>query len=213
MASRLPLTDAHKRSASRLLQAGVGLILVIGIVEGNVSVVINGIGALGVTFLPALLRRDYQVTLSPGLTLWLMIAVLLHAIGILGPYHTVWWWDHVTHTLSATVIAGMGYATARAIDLYSDEIYFPPRFLFVYVLLFTMAFGVAWEVIEFVARTLADSFGWGPFLVQYGLEDTILDLIFDLFGAILVAGFGTPAFHHVVDSLVERFEGATGGDI
>ncbi len=210
MAIEWPLSDARKRTLSRGAQFGVVVVLVLGLVESNISVVINGIGALAVTFLPAILSRDYRITLSPGLTLWLTLAVLLHAVGILGPYHAIWWWDHVTHTLSATVIAGLGYSTAHAIDLYSDEIYLPSRFLFVYILLFTVAFGVGWEVIEFVARALAESMGYGPVLVQYGLEDTIMDLIFDLIGGVLVASFGTPAFAHVVDSIVDRYERAAG---
>lgn len=210
MAIEWPLSDARKRTLSRGSQLGVVVVIAVGLVEGNISVVINGIGALAVTFLPAILRRDYRITLSPGLTLWLSLAVLLHAIGILGPYHNIWWWDHVTHTLSATVIAGLGYSTARAIDLYSDEIYLPPRFLFVYILLFALAFGVGWEVIEFGAREIGEVMGYGPLLVQYGLEDTILDLIFDLIGGVLVASFGTPAFAHVVDSLVDRYERAAG---
>ena len=208
MVPSVAFTDARKRAASRVLQLGVALVLAIGVAEANLSVVINAVGALAVSFLPAVLQRDYRITLSPGLTLWLTTAVLLHAVGMLGPYHSIWWWDHVTHTFSATVIAGLGYVTARAVDEYSDEVYLPPRFLFVYILLFTLAFGVAWEVLEFVARLLADAMGYGPFLVQYGFEDTIVDLVFDLLGGLLVAVAGTPAFTHVVDGVVERFERA-----
>lgn len=188
------------------MQLAILAVLVSGIAGRNPSVVVNAAVALAVTFLPGVLARDYRITLSPGLTLWLSAAVLLHAVGMLGPYHTVWWWDHLTHTLSGTIVAATGYTVARAIDIHSDAIYLPPRFMAVYILLFTMAFGVGWEVLEFVARGVADALGHAPLLVQFSLEDTVMDLVFDTVGAVLVAAFGTPRLSAVVRSVAARLE-------
>ena len=121
------------------MQSVIAVILVVGLWERSIAVVVNASLALAITFLPAFLRRDWDVHLGTGLTLWVTLAVLLHTIGMLGFYVSLSWWDHVTHTLSATVVAGVGYATARAVDEHTDAIYLPPRFLFVYILLFTMA--------------------------------------------------------------------------
>jgi hypothetical protein len=123
----------------------------------------------------------------------------------------VWWWDHLTHTLSATVVAGVGYATARAFDEHSDAVYLPQPFLGLYVLLFTLALGVFWEVLEFGARAAAAALGTRPVLFQYGLEDTLLDLVFDTAGAALVALFGSGRLRPVVDSLAARLERTTDG--
>jgi hypothetical protein len=194
----------YARPLVRLLQALVAAILVAGVLAPNASVAVNAAVALLVTVLPALLERDHGVTLGPGLTLWLAGAVALHAVGMLGPYHDIWWWDHVTHTLTAALVAGAGYATAVALDRHSARIRFTARFLFVYVLLFTLAFGVLWELLEEGARWLAVTTGREPLLVQYGVEDTMLDLVFDAVGAVLVAAFGGRRLSPLVESLTER---------
>lgn len=207
----LRLSPRHERLASNAMRVAVTVILLVGLWTRNVAVVVNATLSLGVTFLPAVLARDWDIRLSTGLTLWIATAVLLHSAGMLGLYNSVPWWDHMTHTLSATIVAGVGYATARAVDEYSDAIYFPPQFLFVYVLLFTLAFGVFWEVLEFSMRLVSDAVGADAVLIQYSLEDTLLDLVFDTVGAILVAAFGTAPLRSVVDELTARLRAAAEG--
>jgi hypothetical protein len=198
------LSSRTQRFATRGMQVAISGILLAGLWTRNIAVVVNAALALGVTFLPAVLERDWDLPLDAGLTLWITTAVLLHTIGMLGLYGTIPWWDHLTHTLSATIVAGVGYATARAVDEHSDAIYFPPRFMFVYVLLFTLAFGVLWEVLEFAVHGVSDRLGVDAVLIQYDLEDTIVDLIFDTVGAVLVALFGTTTLRSVVDTLTTR---------
>lgn len=200
------LTPSVKRSASRAMQVVILGILVVGVATRNIAVVVNAVLSLGVTLLPTVLSRDWDIHLGPGITLWITTAVLLHMVGMLGFYLAVPWWDHLTHTLSATIVAGAGYATARALDEYSDAVYFPPRFLFVYVLLFTIAFGVVWEVLEFLGREVTDLIGIEAVLVQYSLEDTIVDLVFDTVGAVIVAAFGAGRLSNVVRSFRQRLD-------
>ncbi|WP_273838560.1 hypothetical protein [Halococcus sp. PRR34] len=204
----IEITDRHQRIASRAMQIAIALILIVGLATRNASVVVNAALALAATFLPALLARDYRISLDAGLTLWITTALFLHTIGMLGLYDDVWWWDHVTHTLSATIVAAVGYVTARAIDVHRDDIYLPPRFLALYILIFTLAFGVFWEVLEFAARIGSVALGVEPVLVQYGLDDSLLDLVFDSVGAVLVAAFGTGVVSDVVDTLAARLESA-----
>jgi hypothetical protein len=135
--------------------------------------------------------------------------VFLHGLGTLGPYRSVWWWDHVTHALSASVVAGTGYAAARAIDRHTEEISLPPRFLFVFILIITVAFGVLWEVLEFGIGQGAAALGTDRVLTQYGLDDSMLDLVFDVVGALLVASFGTAYLTGVTDDIVALLDTAT----
>lgn len=197
--------------AVRVFQLAIAGVLVVGLAWRSVGVTVNAVLALGVTFLPAVLERDYSIPLRRGVTLWITAAVLLHAVGMLGPYHSVWWWDHVTHAMSAAVVAGVGYATVTAIDEHMEAIYLPSQFLFVLILLFTLSLGVLWELLEFGARQLAEASGVEPVLVQYSLEDTVVDLIFDMVGAVLVALFGGRELSPIIDSLVDRLERARQG--
>lgn len=194
--------------ATRVLQVAIGGLLVLGVVVGDPGAVVNAAMALGVTFLPTLLERDLEVTLSSRLTLYVTVAVGLHAVGMFGPYDHVWWWDHLTHTLSATVVAGVGYTLVRVLEEHSDAISTPPEFEFVFVVLFTMALGVSWEVLEFAARVAARWLGMAPVLVQYGLDDTLVDLLFDAVGAVVVATLGRQSLEPTIESLKHHLKGA-----
>lgn len=196
----------RQRLLGRFVQLVIVVVLVVGLQRRNVPVVVNAIAGLGVTALPGVLRRDFKFPLDPRLGLLITTAVCLHAVGMLGLYDSTWWWDHMTHTLSATIVATIGYTVTRAFDLHSDAVHFPERFLVVFVLLFTLAFGVFWEVLEFGARGVGEAIEADPVVVQYGIEDTMLDLVFDAAGAIVVALFGTPRLHDAVDAYVAWFD-------
>jgi hypothetical protein len=176
--------------------------------------------ALGVPFLPAALEREYDLPMDAGLTLWITTAVFLRALGVAGvPGLTgnlyaegspIPFWDHVTHALSASVVAAVGYTVARAIDEHTEAVYLPSRFMFVFILVFVMACGVLWEVIEFGLGGAASLLGSGSVLTQYGLGDTMLDLVFDMIGGVVVAIWGTAYLTDVAGALQERMAGRAG---
>lgn len=193
----------------------IGLIgmFFIGLDRGNIGIIVNTGVALLVVQLPPILERDYEIPMNPALTLWITSAVFLHALGTVGLpgsslsfYRSVWWWDHLTHALSSSVVAAVGYATVRAFDQHTEAIHFPAKFTFVIVLLFVVAFGVLWEVIEFGIGGLATLVGSDAILTQYGLRDTMLDLVFDILGGIVVALWGTAYLTDVVGAIQQRLE-------
>jgi len=196
---------------TRGMQVGMVALFVVGVLEGRTGIVVNTAVAFVVSLLPAYLERDYDIPLNAGLTLWLTAAVFLHALGTVGVpftpgnfYSTLPWWDKVTHTLSSSIVAGAGYTTARAFDEHADSVSLPPRFMFVFILIITLAFGVFWEVIEFVIGEAAALTGSDAVLTQYGLTDTMLDLVFDTIGAVVVAVWGTAHLTDVVGAVTER---------
>ncbi|WP_137287545.1 hypothetical protein [Halorussus salinisoli] len=210
---RLGISGRRQKQVTRAMELGLVVILAIGLYDGNVGVVVNSAIALAITFLPAILERDYDIPMDAGLTLWITTAVFLHALGTIGPYRnpTLWWWDHVTHALSSSLVAAIGYATTRALDEHTEDVYFPPRFTFVFILLFVVAFGVVWEVIEFGVGGLASLLGSDKILTQFGLDDTMKDLMFDTVGGVLVAVWGTAYLSDVVGALTDRLDGRTRG--
>jgi len=153
--------------------------------------------------------------MHPQLVLLITVAVFFHALGTLfipgvGTfYQNVWWWDHLTHVLSSTVVATAGYAFFRAIDEYAPELYFPPVFLFCFLFVITLAFGVVWEIIEFALSGAASLTGSTSVLVQYGVTDTMLDLVFDTAGAFVVAILGTAYLSGLIEWIVARLEANT----
>jgi hypothetical protein len=201
----LGIDTRRQQQATRGMVLVIVVILVLGVLTGSTGVIVNtGVGLL-VIQLPAFLERDYGITLDAGLTLWITSAVFLHAVGVIGLpwsdvnfYASVWWWDHVTHALSSSLVAAVGYTTVRALDRHSEGISIPPRFMFVFILLFVLAFGVAWEVLEFTITLVAEATGNATVLTQFGLDDTMLDLVFDTVGAVVVAIWGTA---HLTDAV------------
>lgn len=167
------------------------MILVYGILVWNPGVIVNATLGLAVTYLPALLAQDYDLRLSPSIVFLVALSIFLHTIGMVGLYDHAWWWDHLTHLLSAAVVTSIAYATVAAVDIHRDDIYLPPTFLAVLLLTTTLAFGVLWETLEFGARALGALIGAEPILVVYGVKDVALDLVFDALGAIIVATAGT----------------------
>lgn len=208
---RLGVTVRRQRQATRAMQVSLFGFFFVGLYELSVGVVVNaGLGIL-ITNLPAILERDYDIPMDAGLTLWITAAVFLHAFGTVGLPHTeafygnVGWWDHLTHVVSSSIVAAAGYATARAFDEHHDDLSFPPLFMFALLLCITLAFGVLWELIEFAVGWIATLAGSpGSTLVIYGVQDTMLDLVYDAVGGLLVATWGTVYLTDVADAVRSR---------
>ena len=205
------LSERRERQVVRVLQLVLVGLLGLGLALGKLGVILNSAVALLVTQLPAVLERDYQLSMDPGLVLWVTLAVTLHAVGGLGPYDTVWWWDHVAHTLSASVVAAIGYTIVQVINTHSEGVFVPERLLSVFTLLFVVAAGVLWEVIEFVAGEATAVAGTGEILIQYGLGDTMVDLVFDIIGGVIVALWGTVYLRATIEDLRSWLDEQTQG--
>ncbi|MDY6765223.1 MAG: hypothetical protein SV377_06005 [Halobacteria archaeon] len=205
------ISKERKRHLTRIMEIGIVGAVVIGAVTRDTKVLMNATLGLGVTFVPSVLERDYKITMDPSLTLWITGAVFLHVIGAVGIpgtginfYNSIWWWDHLTHAASASLIAGAGYSIVRAVDEHTDAIYLPYRFTSVFILLFVLAFGVYWEVFEFGVAHI--ELRGKSVLTQYGVEDTMKDLVFNTVGGLIAATWGTAHLTPVVRGIRERLE-------
>ncbi|GAD52932.1 hypotheical protein [Halarchaeum acidiphilum MH1-52-1] len=213
---RLGISKRRQTQFAHALQLCLVGFCFVGAYEGQLGVIVNAAVGLGVSSLPAVLERDYGVPMDPALVLWVTLAVFLHALGTVGVpgtgsfYRNVWWWDHLTHTLSSSVVAAVGYAAVRAIDEHTESVYFPPAFLFALLFVITLAFGVLWELIEFATSEVATLLGSTSVLTQYGVTDTMLDLVFDTAGALVVAVGGTTYLSGVIDALTARLDARRG---
>ena len=188
---RLPRPSVRNQ---RRLTRGIQLVLVgllgYGVVAGEPKAITNAAISLLITATPAIFERNYRIPIDPWLGLWITLAVFLHTMGSAGLYAEIGWWDHLTHAMSASLVAGVGYTFARAVDLHSDRICLPRQFFFVYVLVVVLSFAVVWELFEFGLDVAADATGISMPLAQHGLDDTVRDLVFNALGALTVAVFG-----------------------
>lgn len=193
----LGLSDSQERLIARGLQLVLLGLLIFGVVTARGEMVVMVGIAFGVTLLPALLRREYGYSMDTGLVLWITVAMILHIVGSLGLYEQYQWYDEVTHTVSATLIAGVGYASFRALELHSDSIDVPSAFRAVFIVVFVLAAGILWEVLEFAL---------GGLVTVYGIDDIVTDIIFNAVGAGIVAVWGTGYVSNLVGFFRKRLQ-------
>jgi hypothetical protein len=173
---------------------------------GNLPALGNALVSLAVAiappFVPVVLGSASLpvIDAAPVLSVWLATAGIVHTIGMFGPYDTIWWWDHLTHTISATLLAAVVYAILLAAEPTVAGLAFGRVTLVGGTLGVTVALGVVWEFLELGAREAGKSQGVDPILEFYGLRDTGLDVVFDAVGAAIVVLIDLRLFV----SLVER---------
>ncbi|UPV74520.1 hypothetical protein M0R89_00270 [Halorussus limi] len=180
------------RAVERGLRYGIVAVFGEGFRRRSPGAVVNAAFSFAATFLPDAVERVWGVEFRPWQRVYAGVAMLAHAVGMLGPYDDTWWWDHVTHTLSTTLLAGFVHVAA-------DRRGRDPRPRVLAVSVFA---GLLWELLEYVIHAVSRRLGIEPLLVQYSARDTALDLAFDLLGALLVLAFG--------DRLLRNF--APGGE-
>lgn len=157
-----------------------------GIVTDNPTWISAAFISLFVSAVPSILARDLKLVLPYQFNFLIVLALFLHVVGgFYGFYDNIPWWDHVTHAMSASLVAALGLVFVVSIDRYYESIYLPRAFIAFFIVMFTMAFGVLWELIEFATDELTGS------LLQYSLDDTMLDLMFDGFAGFFVAAATT----------------------
>ena len=190
-----------------VFQGAILGLLIVAVRRQNVAAAVNAFGSLVLAVLPtatdAVVRTEsgQALVFDPVLALWLGVAGFLHSLGMLGPYDSTWWWDHLTHTVSAALVAALLYA-AFVVTVPSLTGPTPwPGGVGALTVVFTFVIGIFWELIELVAREIGDWYDIEPVLVHYGWEDTALDLVFDVVGALVVVVLDVRIFV----STVERF--------
>jgi len=156
-----------------------------------VAIVVNAVASLAAVWISQCIELLapvlfwVSVSFRPLLSVWIGVAGCLHMIGMIGWYDTVWWWDHVTHTVSAALIAALLYAwlLVGGVDMRLFVLTASPA---VAAVVLTLATGVLWEVVDQAVRLVCERLGIERVLKQYRWLDTPLDIVFDGVGALLV---------------------------
>jgi hypothetical protein len=167
--------SAVGRVVERAIRVGIAAVFGEGVRRRNPGAVVNAVFALAATCVPNVVERRWNVEFRAWQRTYAGVALLAHAVGMLGPYDDTWWWDHLTHTLSATLLGGVVHAAANRRGRDPE-----PRVLA----------GSVWELLEYAVHAASRRLGIDPVLVHYSATDTLLDLAFNALGALLVLAFG-----------------------
>lgn len=195
-----------------LFSAGIFGTVLIGSLSRNLQAVVNGIASLVVSVLPTLAEfaiafgSGADVAFGPALSAWIAVAGFLHMLGMLGWYDTVSWWDHLTHTVSAALVAALVYASLQAPSALGSQV--AGSYAALFTVLFTLGAGVVWEFVELAARELGEYIDRPPVLEYYGLRDTVLDMAFNGVGAVGVVALDLRVFVPVTEQIPRIAEAA-----
>jgi len=181
-------------AATTGLRFAILLVLAYGVARRNAVSTLNSLFAVVVSFTPLALG------FTPLGATAVSLVALLHAVGATGWYRDVWWWDHVAHTFAGGVVGAIGYA-AIATALAVDGTHVAPVFTDAFAILFALACGVLWELLEVAARDVAAVYGLHPLLTPYGVRDSLEDLFFDGVGALLAVLLDVTVFVPLVAAL------------
>ena len=182
-------------AATLLLEVLIFGLFVVAVRRGDTAAAINALVAFALVLFPSILAFALRTVFArhlqfgQALPFWLAIAGFLHTLGMLRRYESTWWWDHLTHTVSAALVAALVYA--GVIVAFPDTSGLDRAATTVAA---TFAVGVCWELLELTARAVGERFDIEPVLVHYGWRDTGLDMVFDVVGALLVIGLDVRAF-------------------
>lgn len=158
-----------------------------------------------IIFIPMLSNRVMQIKISPSLEI--AFVTFCFAALIMGDvanfYSRFVWWDTLLHAISGLLMGIVGYSIINTFNRVDDNrLRYSPLFVATWVICFSLAGGAIWEILEFITDGLfglnSQEFlaGSGTFDMVHprigrdALCDTMIDLILDLLGAIIIAVVG-----------------------
>ena len=161
---------------SYLMQILIVVYSIISLYFGEYLLCIWSLFAFVLTLAPMIIKRKYNVTLSWELNFLIVLILYLHIGGNVRGWYDLFYpfYDKFMHLLSSALVAIFGFVSTVILTRYVDSIKFNRYLTFFFVIVMTMAFGAFWEIGEFFSDILLNT------QLQYGLTDTMLDLIFDL---------------------------------
>ncbi|ADN34934.1 conserved hypothetical protein [Methanolacinia petrolearia DSM 11571] len=170
-----------------ILQVLIVLIIVASFYTGDYFFAIGGVFAFFLTIVPYIVEKEFCLVIPWWLTFLIVLSLYIHLAGEYYSWYILFYpyYDKFAHTISGITVGLLGFTAVLLIDRYTENNFNRPLIIFM-IFMLTMAFGALWEIIEFTMDTF---FLYGD-PMQHGNTDTMLDMIFVMFGAIIVAALG-----------------------
>lgn len=177
-----------KLTKGRILEFGFVLFMAIILVTSIIEELWFDASVAGAGIISGLIPFFIEKTFKTELDGKMKVAYILFLFAsqylgsIVGLYGNGWW-DTFLHLLSGIFLAFFGFDFFSRLD---DDIRteIPKRFLFVYIVVFSMAGAALWEMYEFTSDVVLNTTMQGN-----GNDDTMVDIIAGSLGGILAAFF------------------------
>ena len=158
---------------------------------GHYSVTFLGLLAAAICSIPTIVQRKLHIIVPGEVTFLVALTLFLHTGGFSFQWYLDFYpyYDKLAHLIAAITVAFVIFLAVLIMIRISSRLQLERWQIFLFVVIFTLAFGVIWEIWEFMFDTFLGSFFTIP--LQHGNTDTLLDLVSDLAGGIIVAFLGT----------------------
>lgn len=152
------------------------------------------VAIIGVTLVPLALGRRYRIHIPAEFHTLAVIFVFasLFLGEIYSYYERFWWWDIALHTSSGLLMGILGFLLVYLLNENDRvDIDLRPRFVSLFAFLFAVAVGTLWEIFEFSMDVFVGTDMQKAMLGDTsGLTDTMIDLIVDALGALIISALG-----------------------
>lgn len=174
-----------------VLQFLILMTVLFSIVSGNFFVSVIGTIALCITFIPYYFGRKTHIIIPWEVTSLIAFALYLHIAGYSqGWYASLYpYYDKFAHFVATIMVGMIGFLLVVILHRLG-QMRLSRLMSFFFILIFTMAVGGFWEIFEYSMDLVFGNRLFFNRLLQHGLDDTMIDLIFDLIGGLIVAAFG-----------------------
>lgn len=177
-----------KLTKGRILEFGfvlfMAIILVTSIIEELwFDASVAGAGIIS-GLIPFIIEKTFKTELDGKMKVaYILFLFASQYLGSIVGLYGNGWWDTFLHLLSGIFLAFLGFDFFSRLDEdIRTEI--PKRFLFVYIVVFSMAGAALWEMYEFTSDVVLNTTMQGN-----GNNDTMVDIIAGSLGGVLAAFF------------------------
>ncbi len=185
------ISDAYRNSWTLFVYYGlrVAILIAAGVFsyEKDWASVAGTLAVFVLMSVPSALKYRYRFYMPFAIDFG--IAVLIFVTLFLGElanfYNYIPLWDKFVHFQSGLIFGSTGFVLVYTLNKQKYiHLDISPGFVAFFAVTFSLAIGVAWEVIEFAFDTLLG------LTMQHGNSDTMWDLIADGMGAMIVSVIG-----------------------
>lgn len=176
------------------LQAVMGLAAIGAIYEGQWLTMLITLSIIGLMFLPNILGDRWNLDVPKEFeTLALLFVFAALFLGEVRDYYIrFWWWDIALHTTSGLLLGILGFLLVYILNETKRlDLHMRPGFVAFFAFVFAVAMGALWEIFEFSMDQIVGTNMQKPMLGDpSGLTDTMIDLIVDTLGALVISLLG-----------------------
>jgi uncharacterized membrane protein YjdF len=165
-----------------LLQILIAANVLLAFSLGEYSQVFGGVVGLCLTLVPAVVTRRWSLTLPWQVNLLIALSLYLHVAGEIQGFYVLYYpyYDKIAHLVSGITVSVLAFVIVLLLDRFG-RLNLTRWMIVGFIIIAAMAMEGFWEIYEWLFDTFLGT------NLQYDLDDTMLDMISVLIGAIVVA--------------------------